>query len=137
VCFQVVKFDAAIIEDARVALGRQLGAPKQNAIDGRDPRVQPLAALHRRLLEDAANAPALEQDLCAAVSAFIELISFDHVEHMPPTAASVAVARARAMLDARLTETVTLDELAAHARLDSSGCVARSEMKWACRCTRT
>jgi len=114
--FQVVKFDDALIEDARAALDLRLGAPKDNAIDGSDPRVRPLVALHRRLLDDETSA-ALEQDLCDAISAFLELTSVDGGACVPTTASS-AVARARAMLDARITETVTLDELAAHARLD-------------------
>jgi AraC-like DNA-binding protein len=115
--FQVVKFDDALIEDARAMLGCRLGAPKHAAVDGRDPRVQPLAALHRRLFDDGASRSELEQDLCEAVSALIELVSVERAG-MPLMAASAAVARARALLDARLTETVTLGELAAHARLD-------------------
>lgn len=115
--FQVVKFDDALIEDARAALGRRLGAPKHAALDGRDPRVQPLAALHRRLLDDTATKAELEQAVCEAITALIELVSVERAG-MQLTAASAAVARARALLDERLAETVTLDELAAHARLD-------------------
>lgn len=116
--FQVVLFEDALVEQARAELDRPLAAPEDNAIDGNDPRVRPLAALHRRLLDEEAAPSALEQDLCEALSAFVEMTSAPRGMRFRPSAWSPAVARARALLDARLTETVTLDELAAHARLD-------------------
>ncbi len=115
---QVVKFDDSLVEDARAALGRHLGAPADHAMDGRDPRVGALATLHRRLLDDEATTAALEQDLCEALTALVELTSVERGARRIPSASTAAVARARAMLDERLTEAVTLDELAAHARLD-------------------
>ena len=114
--FQVVLFDHALVEEARATLGHPFVQPKDNAIDGHDPRVAPIVALHRRLLRDGSATAALEQDVCEAVHAVINLT---HVrERGRLTASGNAVARARALLDERLTETVTLDELAAHARLD-------------------
>ncbi len=133
--FQVVLFDAALVADARAALDRPVIAPQQHAIDGDDLRAQPLAELHRRLLHGTAppfgvaagraHAPAadrdeaaLEQTVCAALFAFVDLACAPRGARFARSAWSAAVARARSLLDARLTETVGLDELAAHARLD-------------------
>jgi AraC-like DNA-binding protein len=116
--FQVVLFDAALVDDARAALDRPIIAPQAHAIDGSDPRARPLAELHRQLLADDAPSPALEHAVCAALSAFAELACAPRGTCFSPSAWSVAVARARTLLDARFTETVGLDELAAHARLD-------------------
>ncbi len=122
--FQVVVFDATLVEAARAALDRATVALPEHAIDCRDPRVRPLAELHRQLLHDGDDdddddaSPALEHTVCAALSAFVDIACAPRRPGLPPAAFSVAVARARAMLDGRLTETVTLDELAAHARLD-------------------
>ena len=116
--FQVVVFADALLADARAALDRALVVPDVNALDARDPRVRPLAALHRRLLADCGDQAALEHDLCVAVTALVELTSVPRGARHGLPAWSVAVARARALLDERVTETVTLDELAAHARLD-------------------
>jgi AraC-like DNA-binding protein len=116
--FQVVVFDDALVEEARTALDRPLVAPELNALDGDDPRVRPLTALHRRLLDDDAPAAALENDVCDALSALIELTCARRGARVRSSAWGGAVARVRALLDARLTETVTLDELAGHARLD-------------------
>jgi AraC-like DNA-binding protein len=116
--FQVVIFDDALVEHARAALDRPLTAPEENALDGGDPRVRPLAVLHRRLLDADATPSALEHALCDAISALVELTSAPRGARFSRSAWSAAVARARALLDERLTETITLDELAAHARLD-------------------
>ncbi len=115
--FQVVLFDAALVDDARAALDRPVIAPRENAIDGDDPRAQPLAELHRQLLDNGDDA-SLEQTVCTALAAFVELACAPCGTRFTRSAWSVAVARARALLDERLTETVGLDELAAHARLD-------------------
>jgi AraC-like DNA-binding protein len=116
--FQVVLFDHALLDHARAALDRPPVAPKDNAIDGRDPRVRALVALHRSLLDDDATPSVLEDSLCVALSALVELTSATHGAGFSASAFSTAVTRARALLDERLTEAVTLDELAAHARLD-------------------
>ncbi len=115
--FQVVLFDTALVDDARAALDRPVVAPRDHAIDERDPRARPLAELHRQLLDDESS-PALEDAVCAAVTAFVDLVCAPRGSGFRPSALSVAVARARALLDERLTETIALDELAAHARLD-------------------
>lgn len=113
---QVVVFDDAIVEEARVTLGRPLGVPEDNAIDQGDRRVWPLVALHQRLMDKNATPAELQHDLCEALAAFVELTS---VEARPRSSAwGNSVARAKALLDERYLEKVTLDELAAHARLD-------------------
>jgi AraC-like DNA-binding protein len=116
--FQVLIFDDALIDSARTALNRPLAPPAENALDSGDPRVRALAALHRQLLGGEATLSALEQQLCDALAAFVELTSAPREARCQRSAWSTAVARARALLNERLTETVTLDELAAHARLD-------------------
>ena len=116
--FQVVLFDDALVEDARAALDRPFAIPEEYGHDGGEPRVRPLVALHRRLLDDDATSSELEQDSCDAIAALVELTSALRGVRLPRSAWSVAVARARALLDERITETVTLHELAAHARLD-------------------
>jgi AraC-like DNA-binding protein len=121
---QVVLFDTALVDDARAALDRPVVAPPDHALDSRDPRARPIAELHRQLLadDDDDNAddasPALEQAVCAALAAFVDLAWAPRGARARPSAPSTAVARARAMLDERLTETISLDELAAHVRLD-------------------
>lgn len=116
--FQVVLFDDALVEDARAALDRPAVVPEDNAIDGRDPRVSPLVAFHRRLLDAGATSAVLEEELCHALTAFVGLTSAERGARLSSSGWSPAVTRARALLDARLTDTVTLDELSAHARLD-------------------
>ncbi|MCE9578058.1 MAG: helix-turn-helix transcriptional regulator [Deltaproteobacteria bacterium] len=115
--FQVVLFDAALVDEARAALDRPAVAPEAHAIDGRDPRARPIAALHRQLLRDRRDPAALDDAVCAALAAFVDLTCPPRGAR-PPITASAAVARARALLDERLTEIVTLGALAAHARLD-------------------
>jgi AraC-like DNA-binding protein len=113
--FQVVAFDDDLVEDARAALGRGAGVPTECALDGDDPRARPLVGLHRQLMADDATPAELEHQLCAALTALVALVGAPRRE---PAPSSAAVARARALLDARLGEAVSLDELAAHARLD-------------------
>jgi AraC-like DNA-binding protein len=115
---QVLVFAPELVAEASAALDLPLVVPQDNAIDSSDPRGRPLAALHRRLLDGDATPAELEHDLCAALSALVELTHAPRGTRPKRSAWSTAVARARALLDARYTETITLDELAAHARLD-------------------
>lgn len=120
--FEVVVYDDAQIDEARRALGRRVADPRARSFDGRrDVRVKSLLRLHRAIDDDASTAETLEQALAEALVTLVELTSL-------PTPARVngengnkwsdAVRRARALLDERLDDAVTLDELAAHARLD-------------------
>ncbi len=115
--FQVVLFDESVVAEARDAMSRIAAPPSDNAFRSNDVRAAPLVALHRRLLDDGSSAPELQQALCDALRAYVELTSATGARAETPDASS-AVARARALLDARLTDAVTLEELSAHARLD-------------------
>lgn len=115
--FQVVLFDAQVVDEARAAMECTVAAPKENALRSNDPRVAPLASLHRALNDDA-SPEELEGASAEALRALCEFTT-DHREPMRPRSAwATAVKRARAMLDGRFTETISLDDLAAHARLD-------------------
>jgi len=112
--FQVVLFDAALVDEARRALDRPVIAPQIHALDRDDPRGRALAALHQRCLDD--DDSPIEAAVCEGLTAFVELTCA--ARGTSRATGSAAVARARALLDERITETVGLDELAAHARLD-------------------
>lgn len=116
--FQVLVFEDALIDEARAALETPPAHPRASAFDGvRDERVRPLMALHRAFFETPDDgSAALEVLLAEALATLVTLSGL--VPANGSGAAHVAVARARAMLDARVTESVSLDELAAHARLD-------------------
>lgn len=111
--FQVIVFEDRVIAEARAVLGREHVAPAYSAIDSADARARALVAMHRGLL--GADPGEREQLLVEGLTALVELTCVATPERF---SASIAVARARALLDERITETVSLDELAAHARLD-------------------
>jgi len=116
--FQVVLFEPALLDEARAVLERPIVAPRMHAIDPGHRRAQPLMALHRSLLDE--DAPlALEAAVCDALHALVDLVCAPKgTEPGRRSRLSAPVARARAMLDEAITETVGLDALAAHARLD-------------------
>jgi AraC-like DNA-binding protein len=117
--FQVLAFDDVLVDQARAALDQRPGDPRAAAFDGlRDARVRPLLALHRALLDDATGGAELEQALADALATMVMLTGAAPARTERPALWSGAVARARALLDERLAQPVTLDELAAHARLD-------------------
>jgi AraC-like DNA-binding protein len=123
--YQVLVFEDALVQEARDALDQPPEHPRASSFDGlRDPRVGPLMALHRcfdaQSFPDGAPssvAAELEQTLSEALASFVTLtgVGPSRVER---GAGHAAVARARALLDERITESVSLDELAAHARLN-------------------
>ncbi len=113
--FQVACFEASMIEEAQAALDRPRIRAWRHSIDPRDPRAKPLATLHRHLL-DGASPSALEEASCEAVHALIDTMGAPSDSGLVPCSAHVA--RARALLDERFTETIDLEALAAHARLD-------------------
>lgn len=116
--FQVVLFDARMVDEARATLDCTSSAPKENALRSHDPRVAPLAALHRLLLRGDASPAELEGASCDALRALCEFTTARRDPSRPRSAWATAVTRARELLDARFTETIALNELAAHARLD-------------------
>ena len=113
--FQVVLFEPELLEEACTALGRPFVHPRRHAMEGRDPRARPLLSLHHRLLGQA-SLPALDEAVCDALHALTD--ELDGAEPGRRTRFSASVARARALLDERFTEPVSLEALAAHARLD-------------------
>jgi len=114
--FQVVLFESAWVDEARTLLGRHSGEPRTDAFDPQDPRAQPIASLHRILLTEA-PLESLEESACNALHALIDAAFTAHGAESPARL-SAAVARARTLLDARFTESIELEALAAHARLD-------------------
>jgi AraC-like DNA-binding protein len=119
--FQVACFEKSLIEEAQAALDRPRIESWLHSIDGRDPRAEPLTRLHRHLLDEAsasasASASALEEATCEALHALIETMAAPSgTRH---ARCSAHVTRARALLDERFTETIDLEALATHARLD-------------------
>ncbi len=108
-----------MVDDARAALDEPVAAPDDNALPAGDPRVAPLAALHRLLLSGGdASAAELEGACCEALRAMCALTTARADRPRPRGAWGAAVLRARRLLDERFTETISLDALAAHARLD-------------------
>jgi AraC-like DNA-binding protein len=116
---QVLVFDDDLVDEARAALDSPPTEPRAGAFDGlRDPRVQPLMALHRAILDEVSTGAVLELALSDALATLVTLTGAASTGAERPAAWSEGVARARALLEERITEPVTLDELAAHARLD-------------------
>ncbi len=117
--FDVVHYDDALLEEARVTLGVRARAPRGRAFDGRvDGRVGSIVRLHRAMLDAAETDDALREALTLAVTAFVTLLGASTADDGRAPRWSDAVRRARSMLDERMTDRVTLDELAAHAGLD-------------------
>ncbi len=122
--FQVVLFDSDRVEEARLALERPSAATPVHSLDRRDPRSRPIVTLHRSLLavqaasSDAEEVQSFEDVACEALHALAALIFAPRGAEPKPTGFTAAVARARALLDERFTETIGLEELARHARLD-------------------
>lgn len=116
--FQVVMFDTALFDEARTTLERPLLDPRAHALDPRDPRAQPLLALHRHLLDDE-PVHVIQEATCAALHTLVDIVCAPPgVERRRSAGFSAGVARARRLLDERFTETVDLEALAVHARLD-------------------
>lgn len=115
--FQAACFETSLIEEAQAALDRPRIRTWLHSIDPRDPRAKPLARLHRHLLDaEPVSASALEEATCEAVHALVDTMAAPSgTEHLR---CNPHVSRARALLDERFTETIDLDALAAHARLD-------------------
>jgi AraC-like DNA-binding protein len=117
--FQVIAFDDALIEEARAALEQPPSHPRASSFDGlRDARVRPLMALHERFLDTELRDAELQETLSEALTTLVTLTGTHPTRPARPRDHQRAVTRARALLDARITESVSLDELAAHARLD-------------------
>ena len=113
--FQAACFETSLIEEAQAALDRPRLTPWLHSLDPHDPRANPLARLHRHLLDEA-PASTLEEAACEAVHALLDTMGAPSATGLARCSAHVS--RARALLDERFTETIDLDALATHARLD-------------------
>jgi AraC-like DNA-binding protein len=115
--FQLVSFDAELIEASRLALDHGLqGRLAAVHVDPRDERVGPLRRLHEVILAGAPDRFAIDVAVAAAVAAFTSFLGATP----RATGASLRpnVRRAREFLLEHLAEKVTLDDLADHARTD-------------------
>ncbi|XXY45842.1 AraC family transcriptional regulator [Sorangium sp. So ce269] len=116
--FQIVLFDDALLDEARLALGRRPFAPPPRlALDEREPAGAPLARLHALLREPGADPLALQTALAEALRALVELTG-GPAEPDGQRAWGAPVRRAFELVRARFTDPLSLDDLAAHARLD-------------------
>ena len=116
---EVVVYDDALVDEAREALGRPLENPRAHSFEEqKDARARPLLRLHQALADDSSTPGALQQALSEALAALVELTSLPDTRTERATKWTQAVRRARDLLDDPLAGAVTLDELAAHARLD-------------------
>ncbi|MBS2011765.1 MAG: helix-turn-helix domain-containing protein [Deltaproteobacteria bacterium] len=114
--FQLVSFDAALVDDARAALDHGLrGSLVTDEVDPRDERARPLRRLHEALLSETSDRFALDVAITEALTA---LTSFLDTGRAPSQALRPSVRRARAFLLEHLAEDVTLDDVAEHARSD-------------------
>jgi AraC-like DNA-binding protein len=115
--FQLVSFDAELVEASRVALDHAAeGRLAAAQVDPHDERVRPLRRLHDLVLAAVRDRFALEVAVAEAVAAFTSFIG------APARSARArlrpSVRRARQFLLDNLADKVTLDALADHARTD-------------------
>jgi AraC-like DNA-binding protein len=114
--FQLVSFDARLIDEARCALGQRGSALlHSDAVDAHDERALPLRRLHQLLLAGATERFVLDVAITEAISAYTSFLSGARA---PSSALRPSVRRARDFLLAHLAEPVTLDAVAEHARAD-------------------
>ncbi len=114
--FQLLTFDAWVVDQARSALDRgERSYLRNDEVDPRDERARPLRTLHDMVLSGAADRFALEVAITEALAAFT---SFLGAERPPVTGLRPSVRRAREFLLDHVADDVTLDALADHARAD-------------------
>ncbi len=113
--FQLVSFDAALVDASRAALDHS--APDrfvEAQVDASDERARPLRRLHELVLAGSTDRFALEVAVTEAVGAFTSFFG----PRARPARMRPSVRRARQYLLENLAEKVTLDALAEHARTD-------------------
>jgi AraC-like DNA-binding protein len=114
--FQLISFDAALVDEARSALDERLrGHLEGDEIDPRDERARPLRRLHDMVLSETTDRFALDVSITEAVVAFT---SFLGTRRAPSGSLRPSVRRAREFLLDHIADDVTLDALAEHARAD-------------------
>jgi AraC-like DNA-binding protein len=114
--FQVVSFDAAIIEEARAALDQRLdGRLVADQVEPLDARAAPLRRLHDVVLAETTDRFARDVAIAEALAAFTSYVG---TERSLRGGLRPSVRRAHAFLLDHLAEDVTLEALAEHARAD-------------------
>jgi len=112
---QLVSFDAALVEQSRLALDHGLhGRLALLQVDARDERVGALRRLHDAILASVTDRFALDVAVADALAAFVSFLG-------PPAPGATLrprVRRAREFLLDNLAEKVSLDDLADHAGTD-------------------
>jgi AraC-like DNA-binding protein len=114
--FQLVSFDAELVEASRRALGHVASARLVDAqVDPQDARASSLRRLHDLVLAGTRDAFTLEVAVTEAVSAFTSFLSAPR-----PRRARLrpSLVRARQFLLDHLADKVTLDAVAEYARID-------------------
>ncbi|MBK7400698.1 MAG: helix-turn-helix transcriptional regulator [Myxococcales bacterium] len=113
--YQLVSFDAALIEASRLAMDHGLhGRLADVQVHPRDDRLAPLRRLHDVILAGAADRFVVDVAVTEAVATFTSFLTAS--PRSPRLRPSVR--RAREFLLANLAEKITLDDLADHARTD-------------------
>jgi AraC-like DNA-binding protein len=114
--FQLVSFDAELVEASRRALGHVGSARLVEAqVDPQDARAGSLRRLHDLVLAGTRDAFTLEVAVTEAVSAFTSFLSAPRTRR---ARLRPSLVRARQFLLDHLADKVTLDAVADHARID-------------------
>jgi AraC-like DNA-binding protein len=113
--YQLVSFDAALVESSRLALDYGLqGRLADVQVDPRDERTSALRRLHEMILASTTDRFSLDVAITEAVAAFTSFLE----TAQRSTRLRPSVRRARDFLLEHIAEKVTLDALADHARTD-------------------
>lgn len=114
--FQLLSFDARLVDDARSALDRGLrGRLTRDEVDPSDERAASLRRLQEMVLTETTDRFALDVAIAEALAAFT---SFLGTTRTASHSLRPSVRRAREFLLDHVAEDVTLDALADHARTD-------------------
>jgi len=116
--FQLVSFDAELVEASRRALGHSASASArlvEAQVDPQDARACSFRRLHDLVLAGTRDAFTLEVAVTEAVSAFTSFLSAPRTRR---ARLRPSLVRARQFLLDHLADKVTLDAVAEHARID-------------------
>ncbi len=116
--FQILLYAGHLLDEARDALDLRPADHTSMSLDSDSPTGAPIARLHALLRTPGAAPLALQTALAEALRALVDLRT-----PRAPRRWGAPVRRARELIDARYSEPLTLDELAAHAGLDKFVCV--------------
>lgn len=114
--FQLVSFDAELVDKANAALDQQLrGRLEGDEVDARDERAQAFRRLHDLVFAGTTDRFVLDVAIAEAVAAFTSFLATKRASN---DGLRSSVRRARDFLFEHVAEDVTLDALADHARAD-------------------